>query len=43
MISPQEIRSVTFDKVMRGYRPEDVDAFLERFEQGMKTLQRIHK
>ena len=23
--------------------PEDVDAFLERFEQGMKTLQRIHK
>ena len=24
MISPQEIRSVTFDKVMRGYRPEDV-------------------
>ena len=23
--------------------PEDVDAFLERFEEGMKTLQRIHK
>jgi cysteine desulfurase len=23
--------------------PEDVDAFLNRFEDGMKTLQRIHK
>lgn len=38
MISPQEIRSVTFDKVMRGYRPEDVDAFLQQVAQEMEQL-----
>lgn len=38
MISPQEIRSVTFDKVMRGYRPEDVDAFLQQVSQDMEQL-----
>lgn len=38
MISPQEIRSVTFDKVMRGYRPEDVDAFLQQVAQDMEQL-----
>ena len=26
-----------------GDRPEDVDAFLNRFEDGMKSLQRIRK
>ena len=38
MISPQEIRSVTFDKVMRGYRTEDVDAFLQQIAQDMEQL-----
>ena len=36
MISPQEIRTVTFDKVMRGYRPEDVDALLQQLAQQME-------
>ena len=39
MISPQEIRTVTFDKVMRGYRPEDVDALLQQLAQQMEQLQ----
>ncbi len=38
MITPQEIRTVTFDKVMRGYRPEDVDAFLQQVAQDMEQL-----
>ena len=38
MISPQEIRTVTFDKVMRGYRAEDVDAFLQQVAQDMDQL-----
>lgn len=38
MISPQEIRTVTFDKIMRGYRPEDVDAFLQQVAQDMEQL-----
>lgn len=38
MISPQEIRTVTFDKIMRGYRPEDVDSFLQQVAQDMDRL-----
>ena len=30
MISSQEIRTVTFEKSMRGYRAEDVDSFLQQ-------------
>lgn len=30
MISSQEIRTVTFEKAMRGYRAEDVDSFLQQ-------------
>ena len=30
MITEQDIRAVTFDKAMRGYRTEDVDAFLQQ-------------
>ena len=36
MISPQEIRTVTFDKVMRGYRTEDVDALLQQLAQQLE-------
>lgn len=39
MISPQEIRTVTFDKVMRGYRAEDVDALLQQLADQMEQLQ----
>ena len=30
VLKSNEIRTVTFDKSMRGYRCEDVDAFLRR-------------
>ena len=39
MMTPQEIRTVTFDKVMRGYRTEDVDALLQQIAQQMEQLQ----
>ena len=29
-MNAEDIRNVTFDKVMRGYRPEEVDAYLQR-------------
>ena len=38
MISPQEIRTVTFDKSMRGYRTEDVDAFLQQIADQVQQL-----
>lgn len=38
MISPQEIRTVTFDKAVRGYRTEDVDAFLQQVAEQLEQL-----
>ena len=38
MISSQDIRNVTFDKTMRGYRSEDVDAFLQQVASDMEQL-----
>ena len=38
MLSSEEIRTVTFEKAMRGYRPEDVDAFLEQVAAGVDQL-----
>lgn len=38
MITPEEIRAVTFDKGMRGYRIEDVDAFLQQAASDMEQL-----
>lgn len=38
MISPQEIRTITFDKVLRGYRPEDVDALLKQLAEQIDTI-----
>ena len=29
MFTADEIRQITFEKVMRGYRPEDVESFME--------------
>lgn len=37
-MTPEEIRSITFDKGMRGYRPEDVDDFIENIAKEMETL-----
>lgn len=38
MISPQEIRTITFEKGMRGYRTEDVDAFLQQAASDLEQL-----
>ena len=38
MLSSEEIRSITFEKSMRGYRTEDVDAFLEQVAAGVDQL-----
>ena len=38
MLSSEEIRSVTFEKALRGYRAEDVDAFLEQTAAGVDQL-----
>lgn len=37
-MTPEEIRSITFEKGMRGYRPEDVDDFLENTAQLIEKL-----
>lgn len=37
-MTPEDIRSITFDKGMRGYRPEDVDDFIENIAKEMETL-----
>jgi len=36
MLTPQDVRSVQFDKGFRGYRTEDVDHFLDRIEEQLK-------
>ena len=38
MLSSEEIRSVTFEKALRGYRAEDVDAFFEQTAAGVDQL-----
>lgn len=38
-MNAQDIKSVTFDKVMRGYRPEEVDAYLAQVAAEMEKLQ----
>ena len=37
-MTPEEIRSITFEKGMRGYRIEDVDDFLENTAKAMDAL-----
>ena len=36
MLTPQDVRSVQFEKNLRGYRTEDVDRFLDRVEEQLK-------
>jgi cell division initiation protein len=38
-VTPQALREVEFREKMRGYHPEDVDAFLERVADGLEVLQ----
>lgn len=35
MLTPQDVRSVQFEKNLRGYRTEDVDRFLDKVEEQM--------
>ena len=39
-MNAEDIRNVTFDKVMRGYRPEEVDAYLDQVAAELERLQR---
>jgi len=36
MLTPQEVRSVQFEKNLRGYRTEDVDRFLDKVEEQLE-------
>lgn len=36
MLTPQDVRSVQFEKNLRGYRTEDVDRFLDKVEEQLK-------
>ena len=38
MISSEDVRRVTFDKAMRGYRCDDVDDYLKQVAESMDTL-----
>ena len=38
MISPEEIRTVPFERTMRGYRCDDVDEFLEKVADDVKEM-----
>ena len=38
-VTPQTLREVEFREKMRGYHPEDVDAFLERVADGLEVVQ----
>ena len=42
MLTPQDVRSVQFEKNLRGYRTEDVDRFLDKIEEQLQQLSHIH-
>ena len=43
MFTPDEIRQITFEKVMRGYRPEDVESFMEKIADEYEALEKEKK
>lgn len=43
MITADEIRQITFEKVMRGYRPEDVESFMENIADEFEALEKEKK
>ncbi len=40
MFTAEEIRQITFEKVMRGYRPEDVESFMENIADEFEALEK---
>ena len=43
MFTADEIRQITFEKVMRGYRPEDVESFMENVADAFEALENEKK
>ena len=43
MYTADEIRQITFEKVMRGYRPEDVESFMENIADEFEALEKEKK
>ena len=43
MFTADEIRQITFEKVMRGYRPEDVESFMENIDDEFEALEKEKK
>ncbi len=43
MLSLEQIKSVTFDRIVRGYRPEDVDDFIVQVAQQLEKLMAENK
>lgn len=43
MFTADEIRQITFEKVMRGYRPEDVESFMENIADEFEALEKEKK
>ena len=43
MFTSEEIRQITFEKVMRGYRPEDVESFMENIADEFEVLEKEKK
>ena len=42
MLTPQDVRSVQFEKNLRGYRTEDVDRFLDKVEEQLQPVSYTH-
>ena len=42
-MNAEDIRNVTFDKVMRGYRPDEVDAYLDQVAAELERLQTMRR
>ncbi len=43
MLSLEQIKSVTFDRIVRGYRPEDVDDFIAQVAEQLEKLMNDNK
>ena len=43
MFTADEIRQITFEKVMRGYRPEDVESFMENIADEFEAREKEKK
>lgn len=43
MFTPEDIRQITFEKTMRGYRQEDVESFMDKVADDMEALEKEKK